>query len=201
MPSHPVRLRVESPAHRGRVHVLIRIILLAAVCTVGGSSVYWLLYLALPAMAALIISDKGAEAYLSENGPEIARVLRWLAAAYAYLLLLTDAFPTSSTSGPVTLEIETGGSPTIATALSRLLTSLPALLLLAVLSLAASVIWLAGAVEILVRRRVSPTVADWLAMTLRYQLRLIAYHLSIVDRYPSVEAPITTNFAGSDTAR
>jgi hypothetical protein len=40
-------------------------------------------------------------------------------------------------------------------------------------------------------------VSDFLALTLRYQFRLFAYHSSIVDRYPSFELPLT-NLPHSD---
>jgi hypothetical protein len=179
------------------VHVVIRIALLAALGAVGCSSLYWLLYLALPAIAALLISRKGSERYLAEEGPAIVRVLRWLAAACAYLWLLTDAVPTSEAGGPVELEITTGGSPKTGSALLRLISSLPALLLVAVLSLAAALLWPIGAVVILAYRRTPTAVADFLTLTLRYQFRLVAYRLSIVDAYPSLEVPVT-NLPHSD---
>jgi hypothetical protein len=174
-----------------RAHVIIRLSLLLAVGTIGCSSLYWLLYLVAPAVAALQISSKGSERYLAEDAPAIVRVLRWLAAAYAYLWLLTDAFPTSSEGGSVALEVESGGSPTTDSALLRLIYSLPALLVLAVLSIAAGLLWLLGAIAILVRRRMPHAIRNFLALTLRYQFRLAAYHLSLVDRYPSFEeAPL-----------
>jgi len=170
-----------------RIQVLIRLVLLLALGAIGCSSLYWFLYLALPAIAALLISQKGVERYFAEDAPGIARVLRWLAAAYAYLWLLTDAFPTSEAGAPVELEVETGGTPTVTSALLRLLYSVPAVLLLAVLSLAAAFLWLVGAVAILVRQRIPAAIADFLALTLCYQFRLIAYHLSLVERYPSFD--------------
>lgn len=189
---HPVRFRVEPPASMDRVHVLIRIALLAALGAVGCSSVYWLLYVALPAIAALLISQKGSERYLADDGHGIARALRWLAGAYAYVWLLTDTFPTSESGMPVDLEIEAGGSPTTASAVLRLLSSLPALLLLAVLSLAAAFLWPIGALLILVHRRIPAAIADFFALKVRYQFRLVAYHLSLVDEYPSLEVRVTT---------
>jgi uncharacterized protein DUF4389 len=188
MSTHPVRLRVERPVRMERIHVLIRFVLLLSLGAIGCSSLYWLLYLALPALAALLISQKGVERYFAEDAPRIVRILRWLAAAYAYLWLLTDAFPTSEAGDPVELEVDIGGRPTATSALLRLLYSLPALLLLAVLSLAAAVLWLVGAVAILARQRIPEAIADFLALTLCYQFRLIAYHLSLVERYPSFDA-------------
>jgi Domain of unknown function (DUF4389) len=192
MPPHPVTFRVEPPEPMDRVHVLVRLTLLAALGTVGCSSVYWLLYLALPAVASLLISQKGSRRYLAEDGPRFARLLRWFAAAYAYLWLLTDAFPTSEGDGPAQLEIEPGGSPSASAALLRLVSSLPALLVLAVLSLAATLLWPVGALAILVSRRVPAALRDFIAQTLCYQFRLFAYHLSIVDEYPAFSVSADT---------
>jgi hypothetical protein len=187
MAMHPVHLRIEPSANMARVHVVIRLALLLALGALGLSSLYWLLYLVLPAIAALVLSQRGAQRYLSEDGPPIVRVLRWLAGAYAYLWLLTDAFPTSEAGGAVDLEVDVGGSPTPSSALLRLLNSLPALLILVLLSLAAGIIWLIGAIVILIRKRMPAALANFLALTLRYQFRLAAFHLSLVDRYPSFE--------------
>jgi hypothetical protein len=191
MATHPVQLQVEPFEQMERAHVIIRLSLLLAVATIGCSSLYWLLYLAVPALVALQLSSKGAERYLAEDAPAIVRVLRWLAAAYAYLWLLTDAFPINEEGGAVALEIESGGSPTTDSALLRLIYSVPALLVLAVLSIAAGLLWLMGALAILVRRRMPHAIGSFLALTLRYQFRLAAYHLSLVERYPSFEeAPL-----------
>ena len=170
-----------------RIHLAIRLILLIALGTIGCSSVYWFLYLALPAMAALLISRNAPGRYLAEDAPRIARVLRWLAAAYAYLWLLTDVFPGSDAPRSVELEVNPGGTPTTGSALLRLVYSLPAVLLLAVLSLLAAVLWVAGAVAVLIWQRVPAAIAEYLSLTLRYQFRLVAYHLSLVERYPSLE--------------
>lgn len=173
---------------------MIRLALLLALGAIGYSSLYWLLFLALPAFAALRIAQLGSERYLAEDGPRIVRVLRWLASAYAYLWLLTDAFPTGESPGPAELEVEPAGHPTEGSALLKLLYSLPALLLLAVLTFALGFVWLIGALWILAAKRMPAALDDFMALTLRYQLRLAAYHLSLVDRYPSFEeAPHTTS--------
>ena len=188
----PVSLRIERPARLARAHVVIRLLMLLALGAVG-CSLYWLLYFALPAMAALLVAQKGGERYLAEDAPRITRVLRLLAAICAYLWLLTDQFPTGGAPTAVLLEIVPSGTPTLRSTLLRLVTSLPALLLLALMSMVAALWWLIGALFILVREQLPSSVADVLAMTLRYQLRLVAYHLSLVDAYPStVEEPITT---------
>ena len=187
MTTHPVHFRVEPAERMQRIQVAIRLVLLIALGAIGCSSLYWFLYLALPALAALLISQHEPGHYLDEDAPRILRVLRWVAGAYAYLWLLTDTVPQGERGGPVELEIEPGGAPTTGSALLRLLYSVPAVLLLAVLSLVAALFWLVGAVFILVRQQLPAAIADYLALTLRYQFRLAAYHLSLVDSYPSLE--------------
>jgi len=185
--AHPVRLHVERAARTSRIHVLTRLLLLLAVGALGWSSIYWALYLALPAVAALLILRRGGgEGYLSEDGPRLVRVLRWLAAAYAYLWLLTDVLPTAQ-GGPVDLQVAPSGSPTPTSALLRIVTSIPAIVLLGLLTIAAGLVWIVGAASILAIERMPGVLADFLALTLRVQFRVVAYHLSLVDRYPSLE--------------
>jgi hypothetical protein len=186
MMTHPVRLEVNSPAGRDRIQLAIRLVLLAALSALGCSSVYWIAYLTLPALAALAIARDGAPGYLTKCAPTLVRGLRWLAAAYAYLWLLTDA-PPSTSDGPVAFDITIGGNPSPGSALARLIKTLPALVVLVALSLVASVLWLAAAVCVLASQRVPTGLTDFIESTLRYQFRAFAYHLSLVDRYPSVD--------------
>src|SRR5581483_9223743 len=101
--------------------------------------------------------------------PGVTRALRWLAGAYAYLWLLTDRFPTGPQESAVELELDAGGAPTTRSALMRLLFSLPALLLLAILSLAATLLWIAGALAILARGRLPHAIGRFLELVLRFQ--------------------------------
>jgi hypothetical protein len=185
MTPHPVQLHIEVLPVR-RVQVLVRLVLLAALSALGCSSLYWVLYLALPVVAALLVSRDGPERYLASDSGRIVRALRWLASAYAYLWLLTDAVPgaTDERGGPVDLDVATGGTPTATSALLRLVTTLPALLLLLILSLATAVFWVFAAIAVVTREQVPAAIRDFITMTLRFQFRVVAYHLSLVDTYP-----------------
>ncbi|HXI55739.1 MAG TPA: DUF4389 domain-containing protein [Polyangia bacterium] len=187
MDKHPVSLQVELPTRTARIHVVTRLALLLAIGAIGCSSIYWILYLTLPTFAALMILQKGEDRYLIEDGRRIVRVLRWLASAYGYLWLLTDVLPTAD-GNPVDLQIEVSGRPTSTSALLRLLLSIPALILVAALSMIGAVVWLMGAVSILAVERMPTFISEFLTLMLRFQFRLIAYHLSLVDRYPSLES-------------
>ena len=195
MSRHPVQLNIERAARIPRIHVVIRLVLLLALGTLGCSSIYWFLYLALPAMVAAMVSQKGGPRYLADNAPKVVRVLRWFAGAYGYLWLLTNDLPTSEGSH-VDLQIEIEGTPTVASSLLRLLTSLPALLLVWVLSLAAALAWLVAAAFVLATERMPAALADFLTLTLRVQFRMIAYHLSLVERYPSLKESLAAGPEG-----
>jgi len=188
MTTHPVELDLAPPERMLRVHVVIRVLLLIVLGALGWSSIYWLLYLALPAGAALLVAAKGGEGYLAEDAPTVVRWLRWIAGAYAYLALLSDDLAPDDNQPNVGLRVTTSGAPTPASALLRLVYTIPALLLLALLSFAGVVLWIIGALFILARGRLPRPIWDFLALTLQYRLRLAAYHLSLVDRYPSLQA-------------
>jgi hypothetical protein len=194
MTTHPVTIHVATTPERGRIHVLIRLVLLAGLGAIGCSSIYWLLYLFIPAVAALLIAQKSGARYLSDDAPRIARALSWLAAAYAYLWLLTDQWPTDE-AHPVELVIAPEGEPNAGTALARLVYSIPALLLLTLASIVAGLLWLAGMLAILVSRRVPDFVTDYLTLVLAYRFRLVAYHFSLVHAYPSFAEPLVPHTA------
>ncbi len=202
MTAHPVRFDVPASEPRERIHVLIRLALLAAVGVLGCSSIYWVLYLTVPVCAALLIAQHGAPRYLAEDAPHLVRTIRWVASAYAYAWLLTDRWPPAGApdAWPVVCEIHASGSPTAGSALLRLAYSAPAVILLALLSMAARVLWVFGAVTILVARRLPPAIADFLTSTLRFQFRLLAYHLSLVERYPSLDPSLAAGTAHGEAA-
>ncbi len=171
----------------GRTHVLLRVVLLFVLATVGWPSGYWLLYLVLPALTAVLLSRDGVAVFFGNDAPKTIRVVRWFAGTYAYLWLLTDQLPRWDGDGPVVLEVEAGGTPSMSSALARLVTSLPAVLLLFLLSIVAVPVWVIGALGILIAQQVPAFVHDFLSIKLAYQFRLVAYHLSLVDAYPSID--------------
>jgi hypothetical protein len=200
---HPVSLRLERSPYPERLHVLIRAVLLLAVCAVFARyPVAGILYLAVPALVALRIAQVGGDGYLRAEGPRLSRGLNWVTGAFAYLWLLTDALPTrQGQAGPVELHIEPTGQPTPGSALLRLLTSLPALLLLALLSAVVGLVWFVAAILVLVGRWMPAPLWEVMAFVLRFQTRLFAYHLSLVDRYPSFgESSSPAHAAGSSAA-
>src|SRR6266516_8130816 len=145
--SFPVTLDVERPQQFDRVQVVLRVALLVVIGWIGHP--FGLLWLGLPIVAAVLVSQKGGQRYLDEDGPTVTRVLNWILDLVAYLALLTDELPGRS-EHPVRFQVERSGSPTTGSALLRFLYAIPSVIVLAILAFVVAIVWLIAVVAILV---------------------------------------------------
>jgi hypothetical protein len=184
---YPVVFDVQRPARYERAQIALRILVLVILGALS-APLGWLfgvLYLALPAVAAVGISSRGPKGFLSEMSADIVRTIRWVLSFYAYLLLLTDRFPQwSAPESLVRFEVTPGGTPTAGSALSRLIVTLPYAVVLAVLGCASAIVWLICMVSALVSGAVPAGLYDYMRGVMRWQARLFAYHAALVDEYP-----------------
>jgi hypothetical protein len=192
--SDPVVFDVERPPAFRRVHVLLRLALLIVISWF--SHPFGLLWLGLPVIAAILVAQKDGRRYLDEDGPRVTGVLRWLVGLLAYLALLTDRFPGGS-SNAVRFEVERSGSPTVGSALLRILYAIPSLIALAILGFVGAIVWVIGVVLVLVNERYPESFWRFLLSLVRWEAWLLAYLASLVDRYPPFRletgpAPATT---------
>src|SRR5262245_30428034 len=127
----PVTFDIERPPAFQRVHVFLRLALLAVAGWIGHP--LGLLWLGIPVAAAILISRKGGRRYLEEDGPTLTRVLSWFLDLAVYLALLTDRLPGEG-EHPVRFEVERSGSPTVGSALLRILYAVPSVIVLAILA-------------------------------------------------------------------
>ena len=188
MNSHPVSFSLPRPDHFERVHVAVRLLLLMALAVVGMPQGGWflLLMLLLPAFAAVQAANKGGARYLKEDGPFVVTVMHWLLGAYAYLALLTDRLPDKDFRNHVGFSVEVQGSATPSSALWRLVMSLPALLMLALLGIVSSVVWVVSMVLVAFTGNYPAALFDFQCGVLRYLARILAYHASLVELYPTM---------------
>ncbi|HUJ59022.1 MAG TPA: DUF4389 domain-containing protein [Kofleriaceae bacterium] len=185
MADYPVQVDVVSPPRFDRVQLLLRI-LLAIVLGWLGVTAGWLvavLYATLPIVAAIAISSEGSDAFTRKVAPALWRVIAWLLEFSGYMSMLVDRFPTYEDHA-VKPSIRFGGHPTAGSALSRLITSLPSGLVLAVLWFVSSILWVIAAVFVLVGAPMPPAILAYQRGMLRWQARLVAYHASLIDEYP-----------------
>jgi uncharacterized protein DUF4389 len=176
-----VSFDIERPPAFQRAHVFLRVALLIVIGWIGHP--FGLLWLGAPVVAAILVAQKGGQRYLEEDGPWLTGVLAWVLALLAYLALLTDAVP-SRGEQTVRFEVERSGSPTVGSALLRILYAVPSLIVLALLCLLGAVVWLLAVVLVLVSERYPESVWRFLCGIVRWEANVLAYLASLTDRYP-----------------
>lgn len=179
--SVPVTFEVERPPVFQRAHVFLRIALLVVIGWIGHP--FGLLWLGLPVVAAILVSQKGGRRYLDESGPTMTRVLNWILDLVAYLALLTDELPGQG-EHPVRFDVERSGSPTTGSALVRILYAIPSVIVLAILGFVGAIVWVIAVVSVLVDRSYPESLWRFLLGLVRWEARLLAYLASLVDHYP-----------------
>jgi hypothetical protein len=192
MEARHVLFDVERPERFERSQLALRFVLLLLLGLLGGSLawIFAVAYLALPAAAAVFVSQHGPDRYLAEDAPRVTRWVHALLVFYSYLALLTDELrfdQVGQRERPVRFEVQPDGQPTVGSALLRLLYSIPATLLLLLLGLLSGLLWLVSVVLVLVRRDYPDSIYQFQRAVYRYLARLFAYHASLVDEYPSME--------------
>jgi len=181
---YPVTFELERPAHMSRPHVFLRIlILILASWIVGTGGWLGLVYLGLPAAAAILIAKKNGQGYLDEKGERVTGWIALILGALAYLTLLTDEFPGRS-SAPARLQIVRSGSPTVGSALLRILEAIPNAIALALLGLISVIVWLIAAISILLNERYPEPLWNFQYSVIGWQARLLAYLASLIEPYP-----------------
>jgi Domain of unknown function (DUF4389) len=142
-----------------------------------------LLWLGIPVVAAILVSQKGGQRYVDEEGPRVAGVLDWILGLIAYIALLTDELP-GWDRRPARFEVERSGSPTVGSALLRILYAIPSLIVLAILAFVGAIVWVIAAVFVLFDENYPDSLWRFLRGIVRWEARLFAYLASLVDRYP-----------------
>ncbi len=185
MAEYPVTFDITRPEKFERPQIFLRIIIVIIISIVS-SAVGWifgLVYLALPVLAAIFVSNRGTQ-FIEEDGPRVTGWLRWLVAFYAYLIILTDRFPTERPEEIVRFEVRAGGSPTVGSALLRLIYSIPSAFVFLLLGIVSVIVWLIAAVIVLIRESYPEGLYNFQRGVLRWEARLLGYHASLVEEYP-----------------
>ena len=186
---YPIEFDVVAvPPRFERVQVVLRLVLMLVLAHLGTTLgwLFWFLYLALPVAAAVLVSQHGAARYLADDSRGVVRLLQWAVAAYAYLLLLTDRFPTSAPDPAVRFEVHPQGEPTVSSALWKLITTLPLAIGLALLGILSTLCWLLAMLLVLVHGEYPRVLYDFQVGVVRWLARLWGYHASLVQTYPPV---------------
>src|SRR5512134_2572978 len=167
--TYPVTFNVPRPEKFERPQVALRILVILLLSVLAGAVgwIFGLFYLAVPVLAAVFISHDGGEAYFKDT--KMPLILRWYLALYTYLALLIDRFPTEEPEQTFTFEWRTTGSPTVGSALLRLLMSIPSAFVLVLLGIVGVVVWIIAVVNILIRE-------DYPVALYNFQLGIMRWH-------------------------
>ena len=184
MTPHPVIFEIERPATMSRAHVFLRILILVlASWILGSGGGLGLVYLGLPAVAAILIAQKSGERYLMEDGDRVSGWVAFIVGVLAYVALLTDELPGGGRK-PARVEIVRSGSPTVGSALLRIVKAIPSVLVLALLGIVSSLVGLVAAISILLNERYSERLWTFQSGVIRWHARLLAYLASLIETYP-----------------
>jgi len=184
---HAVRLEVQTPVSYERAQLLVRLLVSCCFFVIHASlgGLFGALYLLLPVSAAILISQHTSRGYVETDGPKIVSILEWVVGLYAYMLFVTDRFPLGRSERALKLVASPSGSPTLANALTRLVTSLPHALLLCLFAVLAALAALWMALSVLVTENVPGALRQFQLGLLGWLARVFVYHGVLADAYPS----------------
>ena len=183
--AYPVTFDIQPLQEYDKAQVALRAVILIVLHVLQiGSFIFGGAYLILPVVAAVMISQKGAERYLAEAETGPTNWLRYLMMFYDYMALATDKMATQNPEETVQLSVRTGGSPTVGQALLRIVLAIPHAIVLTLVGIAFLVVWVISAVSILLNGEVPEWASTFIRGYLRRVARLMAYMASLVDEYP-----------------
>lgn len=179
---YPVQVSMESPRRFQRVHVLLRIgiwIVLGWLSNVGLGFVF----LAGPVVTAVLVAQ-GGDGFHTRYGETYRKVVSFWTGLQGYLFFGTDTFPSWGQEGPVRYSYRPTGTPTVGSALLRLIMVIPHAIVLFVVGILAALAGLAALVTILVDESVPMGLWKFLMGVVAWQARVFSYFLSMVEEYP-----------------
>ena len=180
--AYPATFDVPPPGQFDKAQVVLRIVIVVVIGWLANwvvGAAYWVL----PVLAAVMISQKGADRYLAdaEKGP--VRWLRYLMGFFSYISLASDKLPFDDPDS-VNLHVRTTGSPTVGSALLRIIMGIPHAIVLGLLGIVFVVVWIIAAISILINGIYPQWAFEFIRGYLRWNARVLAYMASLVDEYP-----------------
>jgi hypothetical protein len=183
---YPVQLEIAYPGQFSRAQLGLRVALFIVLGILGFSfgAAFAALYLGLPLVAAVALSNETSEQFHARAAPRIVTALRWIFAVYAYFVLLTDRLPIDDPRRELMFDVTPTSRPTVESALLRILLGIPSVLVLAIVVCVSTLAWLVAFVLVLIRGTYGRALFDFQVGVLRWMARLFAYQASLVEEYP-----------------
>ena len=180
---YPVTFSLERSEQFRRVGLPLRLALGVAMYFIAEFTLAAVILLS-PVVTALLIARRGGPEFLSRYAGTYGRVLNFLLGASGYMLLATDEVPSWSEQWPGRLEIRTTGSPTVGSALLRIITVIPHGIALRLLGIVAAILASVASVSVLINKSVPAKIIRFQERYLVWEARVLAYYVSLVEEYP-----------------
>ncbi len=180
---YPVQISFERPERYQRVHLLLRI----GIWIILGwmvNTVVAILYLAGPIISAVLVAQRGGDEFHSTYGETYEKVVALLTGISAYLYLGTDQFPTWGADASVKYRYQPSGTPTVGSALLRIIMVIPHALVLWLVGIVALIAGVIAAVSVLINESVPGGLWTFLMGFVAWEARVLSYFLSMVEEYP-----------------
>jgi len=188
MQDYGVTFDTTPPDRFDRGQLLLRVVILLVLSGLAGAFgwLFGFIYLGIPVLAAILISQKGPSSYLTESRDNMTKWLHYIIGFYAYLSLLTDRLPTSDAilNETVRFDVRPAGSPSVGNALLRIIFAIPSAFVLGLLWLVGGILIVIAAISILATETYPSGIYGFLLALNRWETRLLAYLASLVDQYP-----------------
>ena len=168
-----------------RPQVAIRVLILIVLSIIGALGwVSGLLWLGIPVVAAILISQKGAATYFAESEQNMTKWLRYVTAFYAYIGMLTDKLPNEDPKQTLQFDVTPSGDPTVGGVLLRIILAIPHGIVLALLGIVAFVLLVIAAIMILIQESYPEGIFTFLRGYLRWEMRVYTYLAGFSQDYP-----------------
>ena len=181
---YPVGIEIEQSDEFDRMGALLRILAYILTGWVLSAGLMLVIFLSVPLVTGLLIARATPRGFYDRYGGTYVRILRTTTAIYAWLLFVTDRFPVWAEDRPVTVAMRQLPSPTVGEAILRTLLVIPHVLLWSFLDLIGHIFAVGAFVWIIFTGRPPEIVKKINVAISAYFGRMLAYYLSLVDRYP-----------------
>jgi hypothetical protein len=185
MTQYPATFDARQPERFDRAQVAMRLLVLLVMAVLAGAIgwAFGVIWLGVPVLAAVLISQKGAARYFEEAPNNIIKWLGLIAGFYAWLSLLTDRLP-GDPPQDVRFDVQPEGTPSVGSALLRIIMVIPHAIVLSLIGIVAAVLTLIAAVYVVVGETYPASIYSFLRGHWRWYARVLAYLASLTDAYP-----------------
>jgi hypothetical protein len=184
MAAQHVAFDVERPERFARSGVPLRLVILVLFFIPG--AINWVASLFyLPITTAVLVREKGPQRFFAEDRERMTVLVGWIVGIYSYFAYLTDHLTLDARAeSEIRFSVVPSGSPTPRSALLRIATSVPNVIVFGVFGLVALVVWVMAGLFIVATGNYPRALFAYQRAINRWQAHLFSYHTSLVDDYP-----------------